>query len=196
MKLYCVFIRGKNLNKEDYPGISDIAINASENKQMYLYGITNKKKIANEFISQRNDGMFYLKKYDVSDEFFKKINNEYDNYFISYHTFKYQNTKKDTYGNKVYVSDSMEVLTTEREFDIVYYDAPIILSKISSNLISLLSGVDINILNDTLYKIFTKVFSFYGVIDWINELENAPFGEFDINTLSLYFYLFGNTYKK
>jgi hypothetical protein len=190
MKLYRIFIHGVNVNNKDYPAISDFSPSDIGDDNIYLYAFTNKKKIAKKFMESRIHDLFYVTTSNISDDDYNDICDKYGDYELSYHEYKYQTFQ----GNKS-VSKNLKILSTEKEFDLVFYDAPVILSKIGRKLMDVMDKIQFNLLNDTLYNVLTNTIPSRDIIEWMYEIEDAPFGVYEINTVNLYFHEFGNTYN-
>ena len=197
MKLYRIFIYGENIDRKKFPAISDIIPDNMDinGRNIYLYAFTNKKKLAKRFMSARKSSLFLTTSSYIDDAGYNSICDKYNDYELSYHEYKYQSFRTDQYGRSLSGCGNLKILSTEKEFDLVFYDAPVILSKISEKMKESMDKIEFNMLNDTLYDILINMLPSRDIINWMYEIEESPFGLYDINTMNLYFHEFGNTYN-
>lgn len=114
-KLYLIYFIENNTNRVmpgDVLEMTDFIYSTEGNHTVYLYAITNSKKLFKSFNSERYVETFKtsIREYDSSVELNKDMN-KLSAFVLGYHSFVYR------YNYKKHEMDTIEILSTDCEFE-------------------------------------------------------------------------------
>lgn len=190
MKVYCFYLYNTTITNKKYPAVPSDDIKISDEFMYVLYGITSNKKYAQKFRKTRNSN-FFLKIINMSKKEYISFSENRVDLVIDerlYKSFSIKNGKIST--------DLVFVLSTESEYDKICFDYPMFINSIYKDINQKMTDINPDLFKLKISKALKDVFSFYGILDWLKMLDEIPFDNFTINTLSLYFHIFGNTLNK
>lgn len=190
MKVYCVYIHDNELDIKKYPAIPDTNITIHGDKEYSLYGFTDNKKYAKKFMRTRRDDLFFMKVITMDKEDYKKFREKSECCEIRYGAF----TKK-IIDDSIIKPELELVLCTEMEYDIIMWDGLGYLNKIYDNVHQTMTYLSAKDFNYTIYNVLVNDFMYEEFLDWLSNLDMIELNLFEINTLELYFHVFGNTYN-
>jgi hypothetical protein len=191
MKVYCFYLYGDELTTNKYAALPYDNTRMSNEFMYSLYGFTNNKKIAGEFRKSRDMNIFFEKTMDMSSKEYEALSEDKMECEIRHYPYKIPAIRDD----KITV-ELMFITSTTSEYNKICFDGTTYLNKVYSDTYKNMTYIRPTDFNDILSITLRKVFNYYDVLDWVRQIDSLPDYSFDINTCSLYFHVFGNTYNE
>ena len=191
MKFYCFYIYVTNLNTKLYPALNYDEIKEGNNFMYSLYGYTNNKKLANKFRETRNMEIFFEKVIHMDKTEYKNLCESNIEGEIKYNLYKIFSINNDKIRTEL-----MFIISTGLEYDIMCFDYPVYLNKLFVNVYDKLTYIYPTDFDNVISTILQDIFVYYDVLDLMKNIDTLPMYSFDVNSSSLYFQIFGNTYNQ
>lgn len=196
MKLYVFYLISSKdfINVIEYPAVSTDYIAISDSVSYVLYAYTPEKRIRNEFRSMRNMNIFYEKIFDITRRDFEEFCDNNNDFLLEYHILKTRSI-----GNGFYKTDTVFILSTTKEIDLVIFnDENYMEMFLNENLpaSNVFMNVKSDIFSDKYAKILSEVYNMDDILCLLYPCETPPWKMMEVDHVALYCKLFKNTYDE
>lgn len=192
MKVYMFYIYGDKIYDKEYIAVSENTMVTTNNVIYALYAFTNKKEYAKKFKEYRDMSIFFEKIIHLDNDEYDNLKEKYTECELKYILYNFPRI----YHNNSSNYDMTYILSTNLEYDKIRFESNYYISKIFDNIKNVLTYIEPDDFIPEISYIMKNVFEYNGMVSWLEMIDDIPFDICSINEVTLYMYLYDNTYKK